>query len=276
MRGLTIRTIVLGCMVVLLAACSPPPGKLPEHLEKYKALCAETLRQTKVLEGSGGQIVNLEGITPEMFSPGFIPSPSGFPLDKCRVYTFSTHMYWDGKVLRPYDDDARRMVLKEPSLEKSWAMLSSDLGGLVRKKEDRICLEKLHACNKGLNYETPPNDRIVRLKNYPLDVWLPNAKEGLRSNEGLIYLVVRDWSKGTKYEKPLVMECGKLESFDLATREGIENIDYGNKPMGCQFYEFPFNEGALRLSVSSHIFKDPIPPLRALQAHLNRIVTRKE
>lgn len=192
---------------------------------------------------------------------------------KCGTDGFVTSFYWTGEKILPADK--RFTGFDVANHPKHWRALNvAAMLGNQRKAHE--CREQPDQCKSSLSPLPAiwPEKLTVHLRNYPLDVRLPEIKKDYATHE--IRFELRGWPRSDK--QPRFITCDINRNTSILSREEIEQLDFGVRTLPCQadFRDFDFKYGAARVSTSTDALHDITPALQALQKYISDSIVTEQ
>ncbi len=255
-------SFILLMLVGCLTACQPSNeakirAALKEHERKLRA-CIDSLKGQTRIPILGGGFLRVDRFA---FSVPGIRLQDG----ECGTDGFETHFYWTGQEILPNDE--RFTGIKLTEVPKHWRLMgvATRLGNLRRCQENP---EKCKADPSALRAPKDwPPELVVRMDNYPLDVWLPR-KPGHPAVRRMGF-VLRDWPKADG--SPRYIDCDIGRPVASVNRDEWKSMDFGERTLPCQvdLSSFNFKRGAGRISTGTESLRDITRALQALQTYLS-------
>jgi len=260
--GTKTACLLLLPLVACMTACQPSNdakmrAELMEHERKLQA-CINSLRGQSRIPILGGGFLRVDRFA---FSVPGIRLQDG----ECGTDGFETHFYWTGQEILPNDE--RFTGIKLTEVPKHWRLI----GVATRLGNLRRCQLSPEKCKADPSIAQAPKEwppeLIVRMDNYPLDVWLP--REPKRPGINTMQFVLRDWPKADG--APRYVHCDIGKPVASVSREEWQTMDFGERTLPCQvdLFSFNFKRGAGRISTGTESLRDITLALQALQKYLS-------
>lgn len=254
--------LLLLALLVCMAACDPgftakQKAELKEYELKLKA-CIDSLRGQPRIPILGGGYLRVDRFA---FSVPGIRLEDG----ECGTDGFETHFYWTGEKIVPNDE--RFTGIKLTEVPKHWRLMrvATRLGNM------KFCQQNPEKCKDDPMTpplpKTWPPELVVRMDNYPLDVWLPKGPE-----HPDVYskgFALRDWSKPDGTARFVHCDIGRRVAG--VSRQEWQTMEFGERTLPCQvdLSSFDFKRGAGRISTGTESLRDLTRALKALQTYLS-------
>ena len=224
LSGLRLRktAVVPLLALVLLASLS---GCQRREAEEQKAALAEYQRKNRAcIDSLSGQprVPILGGGDLRVDRFAFSATTIRLEDGECGTDGFETHFYWTGQQIIPNDE--RFTGLKLTEVPEHWRLMrvATRLGHMKR------CQQSPDRCKGPATPPVPrdwPPKLVLKMENYPLDVWLPHepAHPGL----GTESFVLRNWSRADG--APRFINCDTGRPVASVSRDEWRTVGFGQQ-----------------------------------------------
>jgi hypothetical protein len=252
-------------LLASIAACQPghdakQQAALKEH-ELQLRKCVDSLRGQKRIPILGGGYLRIDRFA-------FLVPEIRLRDGECGTVGFETLFYWTGEKIVPKDE--RFTGTKPTEVPKHWRVIrvATLLGNM------KFCKQNPDQCAEDPKASRPhkdwPPELIIRMDNYPLDVWLPR-KPGHPAVHRMEF-VLRDWPKADG--SPRYIDCDIGRPVASVSRDAWKTMDFGERTLPClaDLSSLNFKRGAARVSTGTENLRDITRVLQTLQAYLSEQV----
>lgn len=283
-------------LVLLVSACDERPrhNQSPEQISYQQQLekCRKELSQSNLVPIIGGGHIDISRF-------GFGNPSVAYKNGECGTDMLEVEFWWTGEEVLP--NSPRFVKLNEAERPRQWsyfrvvAKLGNQLRGrLCRDNPDLPQCEIFKAgIRPGLRATEWPEDRIVRLTNYPgLELWLKEQPPSLDNKYRVNDFVMVEWRRpdGT----PRSIDCWGLAGSEFAKSQGVDsvslslmnkeelsNIDLKGKlrfgaPCEVDLGSFNFKGGAGRVGTNTESLHDAPKALQAISEYISNSIIMED
>lgn len=294
---MNIKNLCIFGVAAFISACDERPrhNQSSEKTAYQQQLeqCRERLSQSNLVPIIGGGYIDIDRF-------GFGNPSVVYENGDCGTDMLEVDFWWTGKEVLP--NHPKFVKLKEAERPRPWSYFRV-VAKLGNQRRGRLCKEnpELPQCEvfkagirSGLSVTEWPEDRVVRLKNYPgLELWLSEPPPNIENKLRVYSFVMTEWRRpdGT----PRTIGCWGLNtsnefiksqgldahSLSLMSRDELSNIDFRGKlkfGASCEvdFGSFNFNGGAGRVNTNTESLHDAPEALQAISKYISKSIVRDD
>lgn len=291
---MSLSRVCLVASILLVPACDERPGhnQSPEQISYQQQLetCRKKLSQSSLVPIIGGGHIDISRF-------GFGNPSVAYKNGECGTDMLEVEFWWTGGEVLP--NNPRFVKLNEAERPRQWSFFRV-VAKLGNQRRGRLCLDNpdLPQCEifkagirPGLRATEWPEDRVVRLINYPgLELWLKEPPPSLENKYRVNDFVMTEWRRpdGT----PRTIDCWGLAGSEFAKSQGVDatslslmskeelsNVDFKGKlkfgaPCEVDPGSFNFRGGAGRVNTNTEGLRDAPKALQAISEYISNSIIR--